>query len=78
VTGADGTAVLRLRPGSYIVESDRPVAFNGRAYEWRQVVEIVAGRDLSLDLTVDNAEIVSSTTLEAAALESPTSCRRLY
>ena len=73
VTGADGTAVLRLRPGSYIVESDRPVAFNGRAYEWRQVVEIVSGRDLSLDLTVDNAEIASSAALESAALASPTS-----
>ena len=62
-TGADGTVVVTLRPGSYVVESDRPVAFNGRAYEWRQVVEIVAGRDLSLDLTADNAEIVPLSTL---------------
>ena len=68
VTGADGTVVLTLRPGSYIVESDRPVAFAGRAYQWTQVVEIVAGKDLSLDLTADNAEIVP---LEA--LSSPTS-----
>ena len=57
-TAADGTVVLTLRPGSYIVESDRPVVFGGRAYQWTQVVEIVAGRDLSLDLTADNAEIV--------------------
>ena len=57
-TAADGTVVLMLRPGSYIVESDRPVSFGGRAYLWTQVVEIVAGRDLSLDLTADNAEIV--------------------
>ena len=57
-TTADGTVVLTLRPGSYIVESDRPVSFGGRAYQWTQVVEIVAGRDLSLDLTADNAEIV--------------------
>jgi S1-C subfamily serine protease len=57
-TAADGTVVLRLRPGSYIVESDRPVAFGGRAYQWTQVVEIVAGRDFNLDLTADNAEIV--------------------
>ncbi len=67
VTAADGTVVLTLRPGSYIVESDRPVVFGGRAYQWTQVVEIVAGRDLSLDLTADNAEIVP---LEA--LPSPT------
>ena len=58
VTAADGTVVLTLRPGSYIVESDRPVAFGGRAYQWTQVVKIVAGRDLNLDLTADNAEIV--------------------
>ena len=58
-TAADGTVVLTLRPGSYIVESDRPVSFGGRAYQWmHQVVEIVAGGDLSLDLTADNAEIV--------------------
>ena len=68
VTGADGTVVLTLRPGSYIVESDRPIAFAGRAYQWTQVVEIGAGKDLSLDLTADNAEIVP---LEA--LSSPTS-----
>ena len=57
-TGADGTVVLTLRPGSYVIESDRPAVFGGRAYQWREEVEIVAGRDLSLDLTADNAEIV--------------------
>src|SRR5688572_6998479 len=67
ITAADGTFVLTLRPGSYIVESDRPVVFGGRAYQWTQVVEIVAGRDLSLDLTAGNAEMVPS-----EALSSPT------
>ncbi len=58
-TAADGTVVLTLRPGSYIVESDRPVSFGGRAYQWiHQVAEIAAGREVSLDLTADNAEIV--------------------
>ena len=68
VTAADGTVVLTLRPGSHIVESDRPVVSGGRAYQWTQMVEIVAGRDFSLDLTTENAEIVP---LEA--LSSPTS-----
>ncbi|HUP40607.1 MAG TPA: hypothetical protein VM115_10840 [Vicinamibacterales bacterium] len=57
-TGADGTTMLRLRPGTYVVESDTPVSFGGLAYVWRQEVQIVAGRDLNLDLTADNAEIV--------------------
>jgi hypothetical protein len=45
VTRPDGTADVKLRPGSYTVESDRPVAFHGKAFEWRQLVDIVAGRD---------------------------------
>jgi S1-C subfamily serine protease len=75
-TAADGTAILRLRPGSYVVESDRPVSFGGRAYQWRQEVEIVAGRDLTLDLTADNAETVllsmlASPTAVSGSLEEP-------
>src|SRR5665811_1025916 len=38
LTTPDGTVEIRLRPGSYIVESDRPSAFQGRAYQWTQVV----------------------------------------
>jgi S1-C subfamily serine protease len=57
VTGLDGTADVRLRPGSYTVESDRPVAFNGKAYQWTQMVQVVAGKDASLDLTAANAEV---------------------
>jgi S1-C subfamily serine protease len=59
-TAADGTVMLTLRPGSYIVESDQPVLFGGRAYQWRQEVQIVAGRDVRLDFTADNADILSS------------------
>jgi S1-C subfamily serine protease len=66
-TAADGTVVLTLRPGSYIVESDRPVPFGGRAYQWTQMVEIVAGRDVSLDLSTNNAEIVPLETLSSPA-----------
>src|SRR3954453_72351 len=34
LTAADGTADIRLRPGNYTVESDRPVAFQGKTYQW--------------------------------------------
>lgn len=55
VTAADGTVDVRLRPGTYTVESDQPVAFNGRSYQWTQMIDIVAGRDASLELTAGNA-----------------------
>ena len=39
-TAADGTVVLTLRPGSYIVESDRPVVVR-----WPRVPVDASGRD---------------------------------
>jgi S1-C subfamily serine protease len=57
VTALDGTVDVKLRPGNYTVESDRPVVFHGKAYQWTQMVDIVAGRDGVLELTVDNAEV---------------------
>jgi Trypsin-like peptidase domain len=53
--GLDGTASVRLRPGNYTVESDNPLVFQGKAYHWRQTLDIVAGRDSALDLTLANA-----------------------
>jgi hypothetical protein len=64
LTALDGTAIVTLRPGHYTVESDRPVRFQGKAYEWRQYVDIAAGRDATLELTADNA-------LAAEAAEAP-------
>ena len=46
LTALDGTVEVRLPPGSYIVESDRPFAFQGKGYQWTQVVDVVAGRDV--------------------------------
>jgi S1-C subfamily serine protease len=73
VTAADGTADVRLRPGNYTVESDQPVAFQGKAYQWTQILDIVAGRDAVLELTAANAEIgpvTAATTTSAPPLES--------
>ena len=72
VTALDGTADVRLRPGNYTVESDRPVVFHGKAYQWTQMVDIVAGRDAVLELTADNAEVepATSATASAAPLEA--------
>jgi hypothetical protein len=57
VTRADGTADVRLRPGNYTVESDQPVAFRGRVYQWTRRVDVPAGGDAVLELTADNAEV---------------------
>lgn len=59
-TTLDGTADVRLRPGSYTIESDRPVLFQGKAYQWTQTIDLLAGRDNVLELTLGNADIVSS------------------
>jgi S1-C subfamily serine protease len=56
VTALDGTASIRLTPGTYTVESDQPVAFQGREYQWRQTLAVVAGQDVRLELTTANAE----------------------
>ena len=59
ITGIDGTADVRLRPGKYTVESDEPVAFRGKAYSWIKEVDIAAGRDTVLELTSENAEVAA-------------------
>jgi len=55
VMSVDGTADVRLRPGTYTVESDQPVAFQGTAYHWTQTLDVAAGRDSVLELTAANA-----------------------
>jgi S1-C subfamily serine protease len=57
VTALDGTVAIALRPGRYTVESDRPVALNGQAYKWTQMIEITAGGDVTLELTAGNADV---------------------
>ncbi len=72
-TKLDGTADVRMRPGNYTVESDLPVAFQGQAYRWTQIVDIAAGRDAVLELRADNAKVesvASATTTSALPLET--------
>ncbi len=67
LTAQDGTVEVRLPPGNYTVESDRPVAFDGRVYQWTQFVDIVAGGDVLLELTAANADVESATGTTGAA-----------
>ena len=73
VTGIDGTAVLKLRPGNYTVESDRPVTFLGKTYEWTQMVDITAARDVVLELTAENASIEPVAPAAGASAGAPES-----
>jgi hypothetical protein len=61
VTGRDGTARVTLPAGNYTVESEEPLVFQGRTYEWRQIIDVVGGRDVTLALTAANAEVGTAT-----------------
>jgi hypothetical protein len=60
VTTDDGTADVRLPPGSYTVESDEPFVFDGKAYTWTQTLDVPAGRDATLELTSANADVAAA------------------
>src|SRR5258705_8950708 len=72
LTTVAGTADITLRPGRYAVESDQPVAFEGKSYEWSQRIDVVAGRDATLALTAGNASIDTSTGAATSATPSDT------
>ena len=70
LTGLDGTVNVRLKPGNYTVESDQPLMIQGKAYYWRQTLDIVGGRDSALDLTLANA-VPDPTPPGTAAADTP-------
>jgi hypothetical protein len=72
LTTLTGTADVSLRPGRYAVESDQPVAFDGKTYEWSQRIEIVAGGDATLQLTAENASIEAGISATRGAAPSDT------
>jgi hypothetical protein len=59
-TDLEGIATARLRPGRYIVESERAIAFHGKSYEWIKPVTVAATGDTVLQLTAENAEIADA------------------
>ena len=65
-TTTDGTVELKLRAGSYTVESDQPIAFGGKAYSWTQTINVAAGREIVLDLNAKNADIETVTAAAAS------------
>jgi hypothetical protein len=70
VTGPDGNVDVRLSPGSYLVESDKPLVFDGKSYEWRQTVEVRVDGQVTLALTAANAAVGTATASDASASTS--------
>jgi S1-C subfamily serine protease len=70
-TAADGTASVRLPPGNYTVESDQPIAFQGRFVQWLQTLDVAAGVDTTLALTLENADVASGSAGPGAAPRPP-------
>jgi Trypsin-like peptidase domain len=59
-TDLEGLATARLRPGRYIVESERATAFHGKAYEWIQSITVAASGETVLQLDGQNAEVTDA------------------
>jgi hypothetical protein len=73
ITTLEGVVDVRLPTGNYTVESERPLIYEGKSYQWAMVVDVVAGRDATLELTNSNAEIgipTESTGAAASSLEA--------
>ena len=66
-TGVDGTVDVKLKPGNYTIESDHPVSLHGKAFQWTQTLDVVAGRDTLLELTAKNAENAGAAAAVGAA-----------
>jgi hypothetical protein len=73
MTSTDGTVDVRLSPGSYTVESERPVMFDGKAYQWTIIVDVAGGRDAVLELSGKNADIVDAPGPNASRIEADAS-----
>ena len=66
-TDMNGVASLSLQAGSYIVSAAAPLDFEDRAFMWEQRFEVRSTANVSVDLSNDNAKIVSSAPSTVAA-----------
>ena len=70
VLSPGGTGRVALPPGNYTVESEDPLVFQGKAFEWRQALDVAAGNDTRLELTAENAEVGEPPAPSAASMDS--------
>jgi len=62
-TGFDGTASLNLLPGDYVVKSQQALVFEDKTYEWIVDFKVEAGKEMTVELSIDNAKVAKSTSL---------------
>jgi S1-C subfamily serine protease len=62
-TGFDGTASLNLLPGDYVVKSQQALVFEDKTYEWVVDFKVEAGKELVVELSIDNAKVAKTTSL---------------
>ena len=63
VTGFDGTAVLVVPPGDYVVKSQQALVFEEKTYEWAVNFKVEAGKEPTIELSTDNAKVIKTTGL---------------
>ena len=57
VTGFDGTTMVSIQPGNYIVKSESPLEFEGNSLEWSIEISVAPEEEKLLELSNDNAII---------------------
>ncbi len=58
-TSADGSATISLEPGSYVVVSAKPLAFEAKSFSWEVNFEVEPAKTAFIELSSDNAKIIS-------------------
>ncbi len=60
VTSLEGRVDVRLRPGNYTIESDEPLVYQGKSYQWMRILDVPADRDATLTFTDANADVADT------------------
>lgn len=65
-TSVEGVANAALSAGNYTVNSEKALEFEEKSFVWEQSFKVEAGKNLTVELSSDNAKITNSTASVAA------------
>ena len=66
-TSFDGSAVLQLPAGEYLVNSSKPIDFENKSFSWEIRFKVEAGKTVNVELSNDNSTVVGYSDSETAA-----------